>query len=414
MTKQNNKGFSHIETFLVLLVIVVIGAVGFSVHKRSTGSKFANAEGCPVAAGNQSARSRHYSVNKQVFIKDNGSEFLWVWKNGGASEDPDATKPEQRNNLRKQDLRILYTSGDSSSLGWIGAASWRDRCNIERKCGAEATSDSWMGPTVRYCEVAERNKQVAKHMPGMKKIYSDNKTFTVKACRDSSNPAKPIRFAVFDNYTRAKKIVENYEKNNSIKFKAAAIASGYTPERWRRMTVYDPLGSDKERAVAIVQSYLYGFDRVDSNVYDVNEAFVANLVLNPGKTRPIWSGPTKSASIQRIRSRGGVTAYTLRQPRNNVNETIVTYAKIEGYAKKANGGETNPIVKFTNRYIRRTPTLQHWTDWLGTHPLNPNNNDEGELVTKTIKTRFKSLSKCGSKMFPANYYEEAKIEGWDS
>jgi len=368
MIQQNNKGFSHIETFLVLLVIVVIGAIGFSVYKRSSGNEFklANAAGCPQTSRLAINRAEHWRVNKQVWIRDQGSSYLWVLKIGGSSERPKDINNSENRLLKDHDLRLLQRAEMTSMFGFggtAGGATWDEICKSEQRCGDPTTSNWGDDARIRSCRTAELNKSLPKYMKGMKTIYTDNKGVKLKACRDSKNPARPVRFAVYDIYTKARQVAQS--RSNG--------------------TVTD---SDIARA----QGELYNYSSPDgSRPSEANENFVGYLALNSGKTRLVWSGRSKVASIQRIRSNSGVSWYTGKREPKGQKETLYFYNKIEGYDKKANGGETNPIVKFRIQY-----------------------RSNGQLVTKLVTTRFKKLSTCGKKMFPATYFEEAVQQGWDS
>lgn len=368
MTKSNNKGFSHVETLIVFLVVVIIGAIGFSVYKRSTGNDFklANAEGCPVTAQTVGARARHWRINKATWIRDQGSNYLWVLKIGGSSERPKDINNSANRLLKDHDLRLLQRSEMASMFGFggtAGGATWDEICKSEQRCG-DPTSSNWGDDArVRSCRTAELNKSLPKYMKGMKTIYTDNKGVKLKACRDSKNPAKPVRFAVYDIYTKARQVAQS--RSN---------------------------GEVTDSDIARAQNQLYNYSSPDgSRPSEANENFVGYLALNSGKSRLVWSGRSKIASIQRIRSNSGVSWYTGKREPKGQTETLYFYNKIEGYDKKANGGETNPIVKFRIQY-----------------------RSNGELVTKMVTTRFKKLSSCGKKMFPATYFEEAVQQGWDS
>jgi hypothetical protein len=363
----NNKGFSHVETFIVLLVIIVIGAIGFSVYKRSSDNKFklANAAGCPVASRMVGARAEHWRVNREVWVRDQGSSYLWVLKIGGSSERPKDINNSMNRMLKDHDLRLLQRAEMSSMFGFggtAGGATWDEICKSEQRCGDPQTSNWGDDARVRGCRTAELNKSLPKYMSGMKTIYNDKKGVKLKACRDSKNPAKPVRFAVYDIYTKARQV--------------AASRAGGTPT---------------DSQIASAQGELYNYSSPDGNLPSVaNENFVGYLELNSGKTRLVWSGRSKIASIQRIRSNQGVSWYTgQRQPKGQ-KETLYFYNKIEGYDKKANGGETNPKVKFRIKY-----------------------RSNGQLVSKTVTLRFKTLSTCGKNMFPATYFEEAVKSGWE-
>lgn len=370
MIKQNNKGFSHVETLIVFLVVVIIGAIGFSVYKRSSGNgnefKLANAEGCPVTARLVERRAEHYRINKATWIRDQGANYLWVLKIGGFSERPkDINNPDNRG-LRNHDLRLLQRQEMASMFGFggtAGGATWNEICKGEQRCG-DPTSSNWSDDArVRSCRTAELNKSLPKYMQGMKTIYTDNKGVKLKACRDSKNPARPVRFAVYDIYTKAKQVAQSRSNGNVT-----------------------------DADIAHAQNELYNYSSPDGSLpSEANENFIAYLALNSGKSRLIWSGRSKIASIQRIRSNSGVSWFTGKREPKGQKETLYFYNKIEGYDKKANGGETNPIVKFRIQY-----------------------RSNGQLVTKMVTTRFKTLSTCGKKMFPATYFEEAVQQGWDS
>ncbi len=367
MTKQNNNGFSHIETFLVLLVVVVISAVGFSVYKRSSDNKFklANAEGCPVTSQMMKGRAKHWKVNKEVWKRDQGSNYMWVLKIGGSSERVKDINNSQNRMLKNHDLRLLQRSEMSSMFGFggtAGGATWDEICKSEQQCGDPSTSNWGDDVKVRTCRTAYLNKTLPKYMKGMKTIYTDNKGVKLKACRDSTNPAKPIRFAVYDIYTKAKQVARN-RSNGTI------------------------TGNDIARA----QNELYNYSNPSRNTStETYESFVGHLQLNSGKSRKVWDGRSKVASIQRIRSNSGVSWYTGSRDPKNLTETLYFYNKIEGYNKAANGGSTDPIVKFRLKY-----------------------SSNGTEVKKIVTTRFKKLSTCGKNMFPATYFEEAVKSGWE-
>lgn len=368
MTQQNNKGFSHIETFLLLFVIVVIGAIGFSVYKRSSGNEFklANAAGCPVAAQTVGARARHWRINKEVWIRDQGSSYLWVLKIGGSSERNKDINNSQNRMLKNHDLRLLQREEMSSMFGFggtAGGATWDEICKSEQQCGDPTTSNWGDDVKVRNCRTAYLNKTLPKYLKGMKTIYTDNKGVKLKACRDSNNPARPVRFAVYDIYTRAKQVAQS--RSN---------------------------GAVTDSDIARAQNELYNYGNPSrTTASETYESFVGHLQLNSGKTRKVWDGRSKVASIQRIRSNSGVSWYTGRREPKGQKETLYFYNKIEGYDKAANGGSTDPIVKFRLKY-----------------------SSNGAEVKKIVTTRFKKLSVCGKKMFPATYYEEAVQQGWES
>ncbi len=416
MNRQDNKGFSHIELLVVVLVTALIAGIGFTVYKRSTKDSYfskAEAAGCPYASQYAIQRQKHYEKNKEVFLKENGAGLFWVWKLGGSTEKPDDINNNKK--LKDMDLRLLALE---SNHPYRDEATLKEMCDIEKICKSQPTSDWGDSFKVKYCEAEQRQKRLSKNLPGMKKIYSDGKGVTVKACRDSkTNPGKPIRFAVFDTYVQAKQIVSAYEKKHNIKFKAAPRPEGFTPERWKKITVYDNgyynSGSDRNRAISEVQKVLYNYSY--SSEGNNKSTWTGQLLLNPGRSREIWSGKTNIASHQRINGMENVVD-AKRMP-VGTDSTIIFYNKIEKYFKKNNGNSNNPIVMFRLRYQTRKVPLSHETNWTGTHPIiNPNQNDESSVryVTRTVKTRFNNLSVCGKKMFPATYYEMAKREGWDS
>lgn len=425
MTKQNNKGFSHVEFVVVIIVVALIAGIGFTVYKRSSNNDYFNsaiAEGCPLTAQYAPKRQEHYLKNKATFLKNNGKSLYWYWKTGAqGSEKPDDIANGKT--LKQMDLRLVKRY---QVHPYLDEATLKERCEIEKKCGGHVDG-GWYGEgnKIKYCMDVQRQKRLAKNLPGMKNIYSDGKGVTIKACRDSkTNPAKPIRFAVFDTYIKAKQIVAAYEKSHGIKFGAKPAPEGFTPERWKKITFYDHSGSDpgsyRNHAIQMVQKYLYNYRYPYQRTFSDTDPFIAELLFDSGKSRNIWSGKTNIASRQRIKSGNGLAWGVKRMPVGS-SSTIYHYNKIEGYYKKENGNSNNPIVMFKLRYQTKTPKLTHYTDWTGTRMLNPNlpspynpTNSGGKFVTKKIKTRFKNLSVCGSKMFPATFYEMAKREGWDS
>ena len=418
MTKQNNKGFSHIEAFFILLIVVVIGAVGFSVYKRSSNGaneefiKSAEAQGCPIAAQTSVKAQEFYKKNKATFMKDYGSKYLWVWKLGLPYPE-NAPYAKNADDWDKADMSTL----NRSESNMYRRSTFKFDCAIEKKCGTEATSDYDNQNRVRWCVGKERIKTQPASFKGMKTVANDGKGMKVKACRVSSDPKKQIRFGVFDTYTEAKKIVENYEKKNGIKFKAAAIPSGFTPERWKKMTVYDKGGTDKERAIAEVQKQLYavGYKEDGDTWYDTLSTQVY-LKANKGIKRKYYGGKTDSVSLQQVRTNESVMwmgGVYLRTPLNGASETIFNYNKIEGYHKSANKGEKNPLVWFKISYWRTVPEMDHWTDWMGTHPNFKTGINSTKRVFKA-ETRFNKLAKCSNTMYPTSLYELAKKEGWDS
>ncbi len=364
--KQNNKGFSHIETFLVLVVLIAVVAVGFSVYNRSSSNKLAEAEGCPIATRTVAVRADHWRINRATWVREQGSNYVWVLKIGGYSERPKDINNSENRKLKDHDLRLLQRNEMASMFGFggtAGGATWDEICKSEQKCGDPQTSNWGDDARIRSCRTAELNKSLAtKYMKGMKTIYTDNKGVNLKACRDSNDPAKPVRFAVYDTYTKARQLAQS--------------RAGGTPT---------------DSQIASAQAELYNYSSPDDNrPSEANENFVGNLSLNPGRSRLVWSGRSKIASIQRIRSNSNISWYTgQRQPKGQ-KETLVFYNKIEGYAKSSNGGETNPIVNFRIKY-----------------------RSSGQLVTKSATIRFKKLSTCGKKMFPATYFEEAVQQGWE-
>lgn len=366
--KHNERGFSHIESFLVLLVIVVIGAIGFSVYKRSSDNtyKLANAAGCPQTSRLVNNRAEHWRINKQTWVRDQGSNYVWVLKIGGSSERNKDINNSQNRKLKNHDLRLLQRQEMSSMFGLggtAGGATWNEICKSEQQCGDPTTSNWGDHAKVRSCRTAYLNKTLPKYMKGMKTIYTDNKGVRLKACKDSTNPARPVRFAVYDIYTRAKQVARS-RSNGTV------------------------TGSDIARA----QNELYNYSNPSRNTAtETYESFVGHLQLNSGRSRKVWDGKSKVASIQRIRTSAGVSWYTGSRDPKNLTETLYFYNKIEGYDKAANGGSTDPIVKFRLKY-----------------------SSNGTEVKKIVTTRFKKLSVCGKKMFPATYFEEAVQQGWDS
>lgn len=368
MTKQNNKGFSHVEFVVVIIVVALIAGIGFTVYKRSGDNGYLNkaqAAACPVTANMVGARAKHWRINKDIFVKEQGANYLWTRKIGGFSERPKDINNSENRSLKNHDLRLLQREEMSSMFGrggTAGGATWDEICKSEQKCGDPQSSNWGDDVKVRKCRTAELNKSLPKYMKGMKTIYTDNKGVKLKACRDSNNPARPIRFGVYDIYTKAKQVAQS--------------RSG---------------GSASDSEIARAQGELYNYSNPEGNrPTDANENFVGYLALNSGNSRLVWSGRSKIASIQRIRSNSGISYYTGgREPRGQ-KETLYFYNKIEGYSKKANKNETNPIVKFRIKY-----------------------RSNGQLVTKSVTTKFKKLSTCGKKMFPATYFEEAVQAGWE-
>ncbi len=413
---QSNKqqGFAHVEIILLLIVFAIVGVVGFTVFKRSGGfsniSSEAESGGCPVAVQTSQKTEEYYRKNKATFMKDYGSKYLWAWKLMAYPENAPYAK-----NAADWDRADMSTLNRTES-NMFRRSTFKFDCAIEKKCGAEARADWDNQNKVRWCVGKERVKAQPASVNSMKTVGDDKKGMRVKACRVSNDPNQQIRFGIFDTYAEAKRLVENYEKKKGIKFQAAPMPDGFTAERWKKMTVYDKGGTDKERAIAEVQKRLYDVTyKTDGSAWYDTLPTHAYLKLNKGLKRKYYGGKTNSASLQQVRTAESVVwmgGTYLRTPLEGASETIFHYNKIEGYHKSANKGEKNPIVHFSVTYWQAIPNISRTTDWMGTHAVIT----DGSNSTKKVfgaETRFNKLAKCSNTMYPTSLYELAKKEGWE-
>ncbi len=279
--KQNinnkNSGFSVVELLIVFVVVGLIGGIGFFVYQRSNSQQ-----------SNKAAEAESRAARKSTAVgtgRESGTEGLII--SDGAADQPTSAQLQ----------------------------AWNKKCQDEfiernRKGQANTGTKNCLDPL----KDAFYKKNKYKYAPIMTAAG-----ITLKACRVSNDPQKPVKVKTFIDWTAAKAHIKEQER----KYGVAAITLP---------------GGVVNREVTTLNYWLERYA----------QTITASLYYDQGKFRPIknGSGNTKHASKEMYYITGNKHTPGRRNPTRESNVSIWT-AQFSGYYGQYNGNNKNPTARFS-------------------------------------------------------------------